>query len=46
MIASNNLERILTIKQKRKVSKNLEVQYQNVVYQLDLKNCARRIDMS
>jgi transposase InsO family protein len=43
LLPSLNLNRILVIKEKRKVSKNLEVQYQNVTYQLDLKNSSRRM---
>ena len=43
LIPSMNLDRILVIKGKRKVSKNLELQYDNVTYQLELKNSARRM---
>lgn len=40
---SINLDKILVIKEKRKVLKNLEIQYGNVIYQLDMKNCTRRM---
>lgn len=43
MLPSMNLNDILVIKEKRKISKNLEVQYKNIVYQLELKNSARRL---
>lgn len=43
LIPSMNLDRILVIKGKRKISKNLELQYDNVIYQLELKNSARRM---
>ena len=43
LLPSTDLERILVIKEKRKIQKNLEVQYQNTVYQLDLKNSKRRM---
>jgi transposase InsO family protein len=42
-LPSINLDRILVVKEKRKVSKNLEVQYKNVTYQLNLKNSSRRM---
>ncbi|MGB8840855.1 MAG: ISNCY family transposase, partial [Aliidongia sp.] len=43
LLSSMDLDKILVIKEKRKILKNLEVQYQNVVYQLQLKNRARRM---
>jgi transposase InsO family protein len=43
LLPSMDLEKILAIKDKRKVQKNLEVQYENMVYQLELKNSARRM---
>lgn len=43
LLPSMDLERILVIKEKRKIQKNLEVQYQNTVYQLELKNSRRRM---
>lgn len=43
LLPSMCLDKILVIKEKRKISKNLEVSYQNTTYQLDLKNCARRM---
>jgi len=43
MLPSMFLDRILVVKEKRKVSKNLAVQYQRKTYQLHLKNSARRM---
>lgn len=43
MPSSINLDKILVIKNKRKISKNLEVHYQNIVYQLESKNNSRRM---
>lgn len=43
LLPSMNLKRVLVIKGKRKISKNLELQYNNVIYQLELKNSARRM---
>lgn len=43
MLPSMDLNKILVTKEKRKVSKNLEVQYHNVTYQLILKNSFRRM---
>ena len=41
LLAQHNLERILSKKEFRKVSKNLEVQYNNVVYQITLNKPGR-----
>ena len=43
LLPSMNLDRILVIKEKRKVLKNQELQYGNKIYQLELKNKARRM---
>jgi len=43
ILSSMNLDKILVIKDKRKISKNLEVHYQNKVYQLKSKNNTRRM---
>jgi transposase len=43
LLPSMDLERILVIKEKRKIQKNLEVQYQNTIYQLEFKNSKRRM---
>jgi hypothetical protein len=43
LLPSMDLKKILVIKEKRKIQKNLEVQYQNTIYQLDLKNSRRRM---
>lgn len=43
LLPSMNLDRILVIKEKRKVLKNLEFQYKNKIYQLDMKDRARRM---
>lgn len=43
MLPSMDLDGILAIRDKRKIQKNLEVQYQNTIYQLELKNCKRRM---
>jgi transposase InsO family protein len=43
MLSSMNLNKILVIKEKRKVLKNLEIQYSNIIYQLDMKNSTRRM---
>lgn len=43
LLPSMDLGRILVIKEKRKIQKNLEVQYQNTIYQLELKNSRRRM---
>lgn len=43
LLSSMNLDKILVIKEKRKIQKNLEVQYQNTIYQLDMKNSTRRM---
>jgi hypothetical protein len=43
LIPSMCLDRILVVKEKRKISKNLEVHYQNIIYQLELKNSSRRM---
>jgi Helix-turn-helix domain len=38
LLPSINLEKILVNKEKRKIQKNLEIQYKNTIYQLQLKN--------
>jgi hypothetical protein len=43
MLSSMNLDKILVIKEKRKVLKNLEIQYGKAIYQLDMKNSTRRM---
>ena len=43
LLPSIEVEKILVIKEKRKIQKNLEVQYQNTIYQLELKNTRRRM---
>ncbi len=43
MLPSVRLDRILTLKEKRKISKNSSIQYQGTIYQLELKNNARRM---
>lgn len=43
LLPSIEVEKILVIKEKRKIQKNLEVQYQNSIYQLELRNTRRRM---
>lgn len=43
LLSSMNLDKILVTKEKRKVLKNLEVQYGNIIYQLEIKNGLRRM---
>ena len=44
MLPSVRLDRILALKEKRKISKNSSIQYQGTIYQLELKNNARRME--
>lgn len=43
MLPSMNLNMILVIKEKRKISRNAEVQYDNKIYQLECKNNSLRM---
>ena len=43
LLPSMDLDKILVIKDRRKVQNNLEVQYGNVIYQLEMKNSVRRM---
>jgi hypothetical protein len=43
MLSSMNLDRILVNKEQRSISKNLEIQYGSIIYQLDVKNGLRRM---
>ena len=43
LLPSMDLDKVLVIKEKRKILKNLEIQYQNIVYQLESKNNVRRM---